>query len=89
MLQAGALEAGLKPATVARRLSVLRGTYQQLAAKGLIPWETAQDIQARGPGRILNISPGEDRCFLLRCYRNPFLSVDANAPILVIVWPSP
>jgi site-specific recombinase XerD len=32
--------------TVARRLSVLRGTYSQLAAKGLIPWETAQDIAA-------------------------------------------
>ena len=27
--------------------------------------------QARGPGRMLNISPDEDRCFLLRCYRNP------------------
>src|SRR5205814_6153452 len=37
------LEAGRKPTTVARRLSVLRGTYQQLAAKGLIPWEVAQD----------------------------------------------
>src|SRR5512135_2635172 len=33
------LEAGMKSATVARRLSVLRGTYQQLAAKGLIAWE--------------------------------------------------
>ena len=33
-------------ATVARRLSVLRGTYKQLAAKGLISWETAQDIGA-------------------------------------------
>src|SRR5208337_66828 len=30
------LEAGLKSATMARRLSVLRGTYHQLAAKGLI-----------------------------------------------------
>jgi integrase/recombinase XerD len=40
------LEAGLKSATVARRLSVLRGTYHQLAAKGLIAWETAQDIAA-------------------------------------------
>jgi integrase/recombinase XerD len=40
------LEAGLKGTTVARRLSVLRGTYQQLAAKGLIAWETAQDIAA-------------------------------------------
>ena len=26
--------------------AVLRGTYQQLAAKGLIAWETAQDIAA-------------------------------------------
>ena len=40
------LEAGMKSATVARRLSVLRGTYHQLAAKGLIAWETAQDIGA-------------------------------------------
>ncbi len=40
------LEAGLSRATLARRLSVLRGTYQQLAAKGLIAWETAQDIAA-------------------------------------------
>ena len=40
------LEAGMTSATVARRLSVLRGTYRQLAAKGLIAWETAQDIAA-------------------------------------------
>ena len=40
------LEAGMATATVARRLSVLRGAYQQLAAKGLISWETAQDIAA-------------------------------------------
>jgi site-specific recombinase XerD len=40
------LEADMKPATVARRLSVLRGTYKQLAAKGLISWETAHDIAA-------------------------------------------
>src|SRR5512135_2163936 len=40
------LEAGMTSATVARRLSVLRGTYHQLAAKGLIQWETAQDIAA-------------------------------------------
>jgi site-specific recombinase XerD len=40
------LEAGMTSATVARRLSVLRGAYQQLAAKGLISWETAQDIAA-------------------------------------------
>src|SRR3954447_7677632 len=40
------LEAGKASATVARRLSVLRGTYRQLAAKGLVSWETAQDIAA-------------------------------------------
>ncbi len=40
------LEAGMASATVARRLSVLRGAYEQLAAKGLISWETAQDIAA-------------------------------------------
>src|SRR6516162_1028884 len=40
------LEAGRTPATVARRLSVLRGTYHQLASKGLVSWETAQDIGA-------------------------------------------
>src|SRR5262249_20875141 len=36
------LEAGRTSATVARRLSVLRGTYLQLASKGLISWETAR-----------------------------------------------
>jgi site-specific recombinase XerD len=40
------LEAGLSRATVARRLSVLRGTYRELAAKGLVSWEVAQDIGA-------------------------------------------
>ena len=40
------LEAGRTSATVARRLSVIRGAYKQLAAKGLISWETAQDIAA-------------------------------------------
>ena len=52
------LEAGLKPATVARRLSVLRGTYKQLAAKGLVSWETAQDIAAiKAPGVQKNSTP--------------------------------
>jgi hypothetical protein len=40
------LEAGLKPAAVARRLSVLCGTYRRLAARGLVSWVTAQDIAA-------------------------------------------
>ena len=52
------LEAGRTSATVARRLSVLRGTYQQLAAKGLVAWETAQDIAAvKAPGVQKNSTP--------------------------------
>ena len=52
------LEAGMKSATVARRLSVLRGTYKQLAAKGLVSWETAQDIAAvKAPGVQKNSTP--------------------------------
>ena len=45
------LEAGRTSATVARRLSVLRGTYQQLAAKGLVSWETGRTSgRSRPPG---------------------------------------
>src|SRR5437868_1527239 len=52
------LEAGRTSATVARRLSVLRGTYHQLAAKGLVSWETAQDIGAvKAPGVQKNSTP--------------------------------
>src|SRR3954451_23321496 len=52
------LEAGRTSATVARRLSVLRGTYHQLAAKGLVSWETAQDIAAvKAPGVQMNATP--------------------------------
>jgi len=52
------LGAGRTSATVARRLSVLRGTYHQLAAKGLVSWETAQDIAAvKAPGVQRNSTP--------------------------------
>jgi site-specific recombinase XerD len=40
------LDAGMTTATVARRLSVLRGAYEQFAAKNLISWETARGIAA-------------------------------------------
>ena len=45
-------EAGMTSATVARRLSVLRGTYEQFAIKGLVSWETAQDIAAVKAARV-------------------------------------
>src|SRR5208282_6077183 len=51
------LEAGMASATVARRLSVLRGAYEQIAATGLDSWETAQDIAAvKAPG-VQNATP--------------------------------
>jgi site-specific recombinase XerD len=54
----GLHEAGMTTATIARRLSVLRGAYQQLAAKGLVSWETAQDIAAvKAPGVQKNATP--------------------------------
>ena len=54
----GLLEAGMSSATVARRLSVLRGAYEQLAAKGLVSWEIAQDIAAvKAPGVQKNATP--------------------------------
>src|SRR4051795_5546829 len=58
MYKRALLEAGSTSATVARRLSVLRGTYKQLAAKGLVSWETAQDIGAvKAPGVQKNSTP--------------------------------
>src|SRR5208337_157469 len=52
------LEAGRTSATVARRLSVIRGVYKELAAKGLVSWETAQDIGAvKAPGVQKNSTP--------------------------------
>ena len=38
--------AGLKKSTIARRLSVLRGAYEQFGKRGYIDWETVGDIQA-------------------------------------------
>lgn len=38
------LKAKLKPTTIARRLSVLRGVYTQLAEKGFVDWQTAQRL---------------------------------------------
>ncbi len=46
LYKAALLKAGITSATIARRLSVLRGAYRQFAEKGLIDWETAQDIVA-------------------------------------------
>lgn len=51
-------KAGMRPTTIARRMSVLRGVYRQFAVKGLVPWDTAQDIAAiRSPPVTKNSTP--------------------------------
>ena len=50
--KAALLAAGHKSATVARTLSVLRGTYQQFGKRGLIPWERVRDIQSVESPRV-------------------------------------
>jgi site-specific recombinase XerD len=52
------LEAGKSRGTVARRFSVIRGSYREFAANGLIAWEVAQDIAAiRAPEVQRNSTP--------------------------------
>lgn len=50
--KAALLTAGQTTATVARALSVLRGTYQQFGKRGLIPWERVRDIQSVESPRV-------------------------------------
>lgn len=50
--KAALLTAGQTTATVARTLSVLRGTYQQFGKRGLIPWEQVRDIQSVESPRV-------------------------------------
>lgn len=43
---------GKSRTTIARVLSVLRGTYEQLGKKGLMPWDQVRDIQAVESPRV-------------------------------------
>lgn len=52
LYKAALLAAGQTRATVARALSVLRGTYQQFGKRGLIPWERVRDIQSIESPRV-------------------------------------
>lgn len=45
-------QAGQSSATIARALSVLRGTYRQFGKKALIDWDRARDIQAVESPRV-------------------------------------
>lgn len=50
--KAALLSAGQTATTVARVLSVLRGTYEQFGKHGLVEWERVQDIQAVESPRV-------------------------------------
>ena len=52
MYKSALLAAGHTTASVARTLSVLRGTYQQFGKRGLIPWEQVRDIQSVESPRV-------------------------------------
>jgi hypothetical protein len=45
-------ESGMKSASIARALSVIRGTYQQFGKKGLVAWDRVGDIQAVESPRV-------------------------------------
>lgn len=52
------LAQGQKASTVARALSVLRGTYEQFGKKNLVPWERVGDIQGvQSPKVSKNTTP--------------------------------
>jgi len=63
------VQAGRKPATIARALSVIRGTYEQFGKKGLVAWNVVGDIQAVTSPRVeKNTTPGmseREACRLL------------------------
>lgn len=65
----GMVQAGRRPATIARALSVMRGTYEQFGKKGLVPWNLVGDIQAVTSPRVdKNTTPGmseQEACRLL------------------------
>lgn len=46
LYKATLLRSGARPGTVARKLSVLRGAYRELADKGFVSWPTANAISA-------------------------------------------
>ena len=63
------VETEKKPATIARALSVIRGTYEQFGKKGLVAWNVVGDIQAVTSPRVdKNTTPGmseQEACRLL------------------------
>ena len=65
----GLIQSGMKSASIARALSVIRGTYEQFGKKGFVLWERVGDIQAVESPRVeKNTTPSlteDEACRLL------------------------
>lgn len=72
MYKAALLAAGRTPTTVARALSVLRGTYQQLGKRGFVAWDTVRDIQSVESPRVeKNTTPALSEAEAIRLLHAP------------------
>jgi site-specific recombinase XerD len=70
--KAALLAAGKSRTTVARVLSVLRGTYEQFGKKGLIEWQRVRDIQAVESPRVeKNTTPCQSQQEAVRLLHAP------------------
>jgi len=77
--KAALLAAGQAPATVARVLSVLRGTYQQFGKKGLVDWDRVRDAQAVESPRVeKNTTPALSQQEAIRLLHAPDLDTLAG-----------
>lgn len=66
---------GLASSTIARKLSLLRGTYEQWGKKGFVDWHTVQDIQAAESPRVeKNSTPGLTQAEASKLLHAPDLS---------------
>lgn len=75
LYKAGLRDAGLSGATIARKLSVLRGMYKQFAVKKLVSWEVAQDIAAvESPKVQKNTTPALTEAQAVRLLHAPDIS---------------
>jgi site-specific recombinase XerD len=75
--KAALLATGESTATISRKLSVIRGTYQQFGKKGLVDWERVRDIQAVESPRVeKNTTPALSQKEAIKLLHAP----DKNTP---------
>ena len=74
------VQAGQRPASIARALSVIRGTYEQFGKKGLVPWNEVGDIQAVESPRVeKNTTPSLTEADAIKLLHAPDTSTTMGA----------